>query len=136
MKIAHEVSLDEAKRRAKRNELLRYGANTCWWGMDDAPWYSTGPSEMQIGGRTVKSDGLPCDPRGGMLLQTEKSLDFIASAEENAEHYGKYGVRTFLLALHGCVITDDGRPTCFESWKEYEALIDALPKESPCQSKS
>jgi hypothetical protein len=113
MRIDYEVSMDEVKQRAKRNKLIRYGANTMWWGMDDAPWYST------------DSVGLPCDPRGGMLMQTEDALGFLKAAEENPQHYGKHGLRAFLLSLHGCVVTEDGKPTCFDTWQAYNDLIDA-----------
>lgn len=119
MKIAFEVSLEQVKAQAASTALLRYGANTCWWGMDDAPWYNT----------ETDGSGLPCDPRGGMLFETDKPLDFIRAAEQHVagggKAYGKYGLRTFLLALHGCVTTDQGKPTCFQKWAEYEALIEA-----------
>lgn len=120
MKIAKEISLAKIKEMAAASSLLRYAMHTCWWGMEDAPWYKTSPT-----------GGLPCDPRGSVLMQTEKPLDFIAQAEANPSHYGKYGLRTFLLSYHGCVTTDDGRPTSLEKWAQYEALIDSLSEVKP-----
>lgn len=120
MKIAKEVTIEQAKKIASQSKLLRYGANTCWWGMDDDPWYNT----------KTDGSGLPCDPRGGMLFETTHPIDFIHAAEEHVKGggttYGKHGLRTFLLALHGCVVTDNGKPTCFQTWKQYEDLIAEL----------
>ncbi len=99
--------------RAARPTTIYYGALTCWWS-DAAPPY-----------RTKGEYGLPCDPRGGVLLQTEDVEAFLRSAEENPEFYGRHGLRAFEAALHGNVLASNGNPTCFNSWDEYNSLLDA-----------
>ena len=107
MKILHEVTLDEV--RASRPKMIYYGALTCWWATR-LPGYRKG--------------SLPSDPRGGVLYQTDKVEGFLKAAEDNPSHYGRHGLRAFLAAFHGVVVTDDGCPTCLRGWDEYSRLLD------------
>ena len=105
--------------RAAHPATIYYGALTCWWS-DAPPPYRT------------RSDfgGLPCDPRGGVLMQTEDAEAFLRSAEENPDSYGKHGLRAFEAALHGNVVAENGKPTCSQAWDEYNNLLDAAAQAS------
>jgi len=59
-----------------------------------------------------------------MLLETDDPMGFITHAEGNPTHYGKHGLDAFVAAYHGNATTDDGRPTSFSTWDEYNELID------------
>ena len=97
--------------RVDPSELVCYAISTCWWCLlRDHPGYQV--------------QGLPADPRGSMLMQAPIG-PFLKSAEANEAHYGKYGLKAFMSAYHGNLVTDDGRPTSFEGWKKYEELLDA-----------
>ena len=108
-KLNIENDLSVLKWLAELSDRLVYGAQTCWW---------------KIGDPIYKRDNLPCGPRGEMLLETDKPLDFIKQAEENPDHYGRHGLEAFLAAYHGHIITEDGLPTSFESWDRYNDIID------------
>lgn len=105
------TSLDEV--RAAMPKMIFYGARTCWWTHD--------ASHL---GRL--DGGIPCDPRGGVLFQADDIEAFLKSAEESTAHYGKHGLRAFLAAHHSnCVVSaDDPKPTCFESWGDYNRILD------------
>lgn len=100
--------------RSAKPTMIFYGANTCWWTHD--------PDHL---GRT--DSGLPCDPRGGMLFQTESVEKFLNAAELNAEHYGRHGLMAFMAAHHqNCVkAKEDRTPWCFSAWEEYNRILDA-----------
>ena len=97
--------------RADNPETIYYGVNTCWW--THRPEY------------LYREGGLPCDPRGGMLMQTDDPEAFLKAAEDNPEAYGKHGITAFEAALMGNVTAPNGRPTCYKTWDEYNAAIDA-----------
>jgi hypothetical protein len=71
------MSLNDIKTLAARSNRLVYAFNTCWWKVGD-PIYS--------------KNGLPCGPRGEMLLETDDPISFIKSAEEFPRFYGKHGI--------------------------------------------
>jgi len=104
------MGFEALKAAAKSYNRLVYGFNTCWWKLGD-PIY------------THKS-GLPCGPRGEVLLETDDPMGFIEAAEKNPDHYGRHGLKAFAAAYHGNVRTEDGKPTSFDSWDKYNALID------------
>jgi len=108
----------ENVRRAKPTTIF-YGVNTCWWTHRESDLYRH------------PECGLPCDPRGGMLMQTDNADEFLRQAEAHPEHYGRHGLRAFMAAHHQNCITGDGGPrhlwpTCLQTWEEYNALLDAL----------
>lgn len=116
MKLRHpQISLDDIKVQAANAEMVVYGAVTCWWHL----W----PSKDMY---TVDNapNGLPCDPRGGVLMQTNDVMGFIQQAEQSPEHYGKHGIDAFVASYHGNVLTDDDKPTCFSDWGSYNNLLD------------
>lgn len=120
------TELEHVKRIAdmKPDTMVYYSVNTCWWVCD--------PPNKPPGFKTLQyqtDSGLPCDPRGGMLMQTDLA-GFIQAAEENPDHYGRHGLRALMAAFHGNVNTDDMRPTCFRSWDEYNNLIDESDRSS------
>lgn len=113
VRIDHEVTLPEVAKMAEKTGMIYYGALTPWWSAE-LPGYRTG--------------GVPCDPRGGVLFETDSPDGFLHTARTSVMHYGKHGLRAFLLAYHGCVVVDggekDGYPTCLKNWDEYNNLID------------
>ena len=99
---------------AMRPTMVYYGASTCWWGVETR---SGGPRYRTPG------NGLPADPRGGVLFQTDDFAAFIRSAVEKPEHYGVHGLDAFMAAFEGNV-TNGGRSWCFRSWDDYNRLLD------------
>jgi hypothetical protein len=95
-------------------ERIYYGAQTCWWTHDPAHLCKE------------PSTGLPCDPRGGMLLQTDDVEGFLKAAESNPTNYGKHGIVAFMAAHHlnTTVGPSDVRSTCFTSWDDYNRILD------------
>ena len=94
-------------------ETIYWSVNTCWW------------THRQTDLREHPNSGLPCDPRGGVLMMGPWS-DFLAAAEANPGHYGKHGLDA-LMAAHNdnCVMSfRDYRKTCLQTWQEYNDLID------------
>lgn len=116
--------------RAAKPAKIYYGANTCWWTHRASDLRSTRPATMTIGGRAVKVGPLPCDPRGGMLLETDDVEGFLRAAEKAAEQtpcpYGKHRLLAFMAAHNdNCVVSaTDHRNTCFASWDDYNRLLD------------
>ena len=114
IRIEKEITLEFVRTVIHKSKTVYYGAQTPWWTLSETDLYK-------------QKSGLPCDPRRGVLFQTDKPLEFLASAEKNPNHYGQYGLRTFLLAYHGCVVVKDGpdagQPTCLDTWEKYDQLI-------------
>lgn len=109
----------EAVRAAKPRTIF-YGANTCWWTHD--------PKHLATHGGP---SGLPRDPRGGMLFQADNVEAFLSTAEAEAKHYGRHGLRAFMAAHHDNCRLEDGQPWCEESWEPYNAAIDRLDAMKP-----
>jgi len=109
--FTNAVSIDGVL--AEKPEKIYYGALTCWW--------THNPNHL---GRL--DSGIPCDPRGGVLLETDDPDAFFKAAKENAEHYGKHKLRAFVAAHHeNCIVSrEDKRNTCFQSWDDYNRIID------------
>lgn len=106
------IPLTIIKEIAKKEKRLVYAISTCWWKLGN-PVY------------THPENSLPCDPRGSMLMETDKPLDFILEAEKNPSYYGKHGLNAFTAAYHGNIITKDkGFPTSLNSWNDYNKLLD------------
>lgn len=114
-KIVEGITLAEV--RVAKPDTIFYGAMTCWWTHD--------PTHL---GRTVGEHGLPSDPRGGVLFQTEDVEGFLRCAEEDPGFYGRHGLRAFMAAHHlNCRrAEDDSRPWCMGTWDEYNEALDAL----------
>lgn len=110
-----QITFEAVKRRilAENTKIIYYSIGTCWWTMNPRDLYRH------------PECGLPCDPRGGMLMECHEPLDFLTQAEQNPEHYGKHGIKAFMAAYHGGVrIKASGLPTCFDGWDKYNELID------------
>ena len=110
--IRQEITIEQV--RAARPEMIYYGASTLWWTHDP---------------RQVCRDpgsGLPCDPRGGMLLQMADVEHWLSQAEANPAHFGKHGLAAFMAAhASNCVVSRlDQRSTCVQTWQEINDLID------------
>lgn len=113
MKLTNTMSLAQIKALAQQSNRLVYAMSTCWWKIGN-PIY-----------RTLGEHPLPCGPRGEMLLETDDPIGFIAAAENSEGHYGKHGLKAFVASYHGNLVTDDGKPTSFNTWQEYNNLIEA-----------
>ena len=107
--IREQITLDEIK--AEAGEFIWFAYHTCWWthrGTD----LGTLPS------------GIPCDPRGSVLLSTEAD-GFFKAAEANPDHYGKHGLTAFVAAHNdNCALEPDGRRWSLRNWQEYNDLLD------------
>ncbi len=99
--------------RAAKPAMIFYGVNTCWW------------THREEDLRISNGSTLPCDPRGGMLLQTNDVEGFLRAAEERPETYGRGGLDAFIAAHNdNCLVSeDDLRQTCYRSWDDYNALL-------------
>jgi len=108
----NQITLDMIKLLAKGANRLVYAVQTCWWKIGD-PIYKH------------PATNLPCGPRGEMLLETGNPTGFIELAEKNPEHYGRHGLRAFVTAYHGNVVTKKGKlPTSLVGWERYNDLLD------------
>lgn len=94
-------------------ETIWYSVATCWWTHRPENVYQH------------PADGLPCDPRGGMLMMSPSRV-FLDNAEANPDHYGRNGLDALMAAHHdNCVVSaDDSRNTCLRSWDEYNDLLE------------
>ena len=108
MKIEFKTTLSDLKKCNPEHEVC-YAVRTCWWCLiQDHPGY--------------KINDIPVDPRGSVLMMAPLGR-FIQGAEKNPDYYGKYGLKAFMAAYHGNLLTDDGKPTSLETWEEYEELL-------------
>lgn len=114
MHIVERITIDQIL--DQHPAMIYYGARTCWWTHD--------PSHLCSVDGTP--NGLPCDPRGGVLFQTDDVAGFIRSAQEHSESYGKHAFRAFMAAHHlNCQVSaTDPRSTCGTSWDEYNDALD------------
>lgn len=162
MIICENVLLEDV--RAARPTAIYYGANTCWWTHDPSHLRTTGVTEEDVmrsarnfransstkdaplgpfieRARKAHGRGLPCDPTGGMLFQTDEVEKFLAEAERNVEHYGPHGLRAFMAAHHSnCFAVDPGSvatPVIIRNelkhfaspdWLTYNEALDALDR--------
>jgi len=113
MFILHRCTITAV--RKARPEKLYYGVTTCWWTHD--------PRHLS----RRRDDGLPCDPRGGVLLETTNVDEFLQAVEDNPGYYGRHGLAAFMAAHHlNCVVSETNlRPWCSQDWEEYNAALDA-----------
>ena len=131
MKLIWTYPLERIKARIRglagiEDAMIIYAVHTPWWCVTPPfpPYRLPG-----TGGDSIEANGIPCDPRGSVLLQTGMDLmAFIEHAAAKPDHYGEHGMLTFAAAHHMNVMTDDLQPTSLGSWKEYDALVDAKLK--------
>jgi hypothetical protein len=114
-----------AVREAKPAKIY-YGANTCWWTHDPEHVRQTRAAFAVLHPDVPAANHLPCDPRGGVLFETDDVEGFLAAAEEKPEHYGHHGLAAFMAAHHlNCVRSrSDPRSWCFREWDDYSRLLD------------
>lgn len=84
-----------------KGRIAIYSVGCCWWTSD--------PKDL---GRRYPGP-LPCCPHCGSMLMQAPLDKFIEAAQKNPDHYGPYGLRTFILA-HARNIN-----TCHRRWSEY-----------------
>ena len=109
--IIEATTIEDVRR--DRPDKIFYGVNTCWW------------THRQQDLRQHRESSLPCDPRGGMLMETPDPEAFLATAEKNSEAYGEHGLDAFIAAHNdNCIVSPaDHRNTCLRTWAEYNALL-------------
>lgn len=69
--------------------------------------------------RTPGPSRIPLDPSGGPLFQSDDPAKFIQMAEDNASHYGKFGIEAFLKAHHqncGGIVSS--------KWSDYNIMLE------------
>lgn len=110
---------------AAKPAMIFYGAQTPWWTHNSEHLHSTGELKMKVGPskdkmREVTSPGLPCDPRGGMLMQTDKPEEFLEGAKRAAieGRYGRHGIYCFMEAHH------QNMRTPLDNWDAYNDRLD------------
>ena len=105
------TTLEDVK--ADKPETIWYSFVSCWW------------THRQSDLRTLPDNGMPCGPRGGVLMMGPAD-EFLAAAEANPRAYGKYGLKAFMAAHNdNCVVSEsDDRNTCLRTWPEYNGLIE------------
>ena len=111
--IIKATTLEDVRR--DKPDTIFFSVNTCWW------------THRRQDLRQIQGSGLPCDPRGGMLMETPDPEAFLKAAEEEPETYGKHGLDAFVAAHNdNCVVSPvDRRNTCLRTWEEYNDLLDA-----------
>jgi len=121
------TDIERLRTEAKRTGgVVYYGANTCWYTTNPLDLYARRYPATVVNGRRIPSGHLPCDPRGGMLMEAHDVDLFFNNALENAAHYGKHGIRAFVAAHHKNVVVSatDNQPTCFSRWDTYNRVLD------------
>lgn len=119
MEVIEYITLEDV--RKAKPAMIFYGADTCWW--------THNPAHLCI----HPGIGIPCDPRGGVLYETDNVEGFLLAAEEQASHFGKHGIRAFMAAhnqnsVAGLESLEDMRPTCSPDWQDYNDALDRLDK--------
>ena len=124
---AQEIS-NEALKAIVRNapDLTGYGGGKwamysvrcCWWTSNPDDLGNTRnfprPKLKPEYERHLKdSGGLPCCPHCGSVLMQAPLEEFIGSAKANPNHYGDWGLWTFVQA-HSSVAT-----RCYRNWSRY-----------------
>lgn len=148
MQVIEKVTLADV--RAAKPKMIFYGANTCWWTHNENHLGQTPPSseaEVQrmadvfklnakpgvftdeqflLRAREATKHRLPCDPRGGVLFQTDDIEGFLQAAIKNVTHYGKHGLRAFMAAHHeNCILSfENPIPWCDRDWQAYNDALD------------
>jgi hypothetical protein len=105
--------IEKWARDTKRQVVL--AVHTPWWSLWEDEWLP-----YTIPG----SGGIPCDPRGSVLIQTNMAKA-VQQARDNPGHYGWHGLLAFAAAFHGNVVVKrTGKPTSLKNWNEYNELLD------------
>ena len=102
--------------RTDKPRMIWYSVHTCWWTHRGEHLYKVPEGRPGV--------GIPCDPRGSPLFQTDDAEGFLQAAEKNPEHYGKHGLRAFMAAHHMNCMAANYRPSCYEGWEDYNEMLD------------
>lgn len=151
MEVRELITLNDV--RAAKPAKIYYAARTCWWTHDPRHLSVTQSSEAAITltaenyllnalspnskrtisecyerARKVHAPGLPCDPRGSVLFETDNIEAFLTAAEENPARYGKHGLRAFVAAHHqNCFAALFYEKHWSETtWQHYNDALDRL----------
>ncbi len=123
VRIADERTLTSLQQlRDARPAMIFYSIRTCWW--------TANPDDLCCPeGHPMKDceyRGIPLDPAGAPLCQTDDIDAFLREAEVNPSHYGRHGLEAFILAYHGNIVSEEGLPRCATKWDSYNSLLDTL----------
>ena len=94
--------------RADDPKCIFYSIRTCWW--------THRPGDL---GR-LRETNIPCDPAGGVLLQTDDIDGFFKSARDKPDHYGRHRLRAFMAAHHSTGVGP------FIGWDAYNNALDSF----------
>ncbi len=61
---------------------------------------------------------IPLDPTGCTLYQTDDLMEWINRAEKLPDHFGKHGLKAFMMSHH------QNCKQCFGRWEDYNNFID------------
>jgi hypothetical protein len=127
MKIVKKTTLADV--RAAKPKMIYYGFRTTWWTHDPKHLYAIEKGRV-LHPSQVTPTSIPCDPRGGVLLQTDDIEGFISMSEANTEHFGKHGIDAFIGAHHDNCQTDFGMPWSADTFEQIGEAIDRQEKEA------
>jgi len=126
MEIRESVSFEQVREEAK---TIWYAVRTCWW--THKPEDVREATILASGG---DKGGIPLDPSGCPLMFADgKAKEFLDSAAQNPQYYGKHGLRAFMAAHHRNAFENSskllggketGKPVSAKTWDEYNAAID------------
>lgn len=98
--------------------MIYYGMNTCWWGHDsDHLGFLPTPFSGSLG-------GLPCDPRGGVLLQTENWRHWLSASRAKHQAESRFGLARLMAAHHTNSFLNTGMRWCEPSWDRYDEALE------------
>ncbi len=113
IRVRKKITLEEIM--AENPTMIFYAVNSCWWTHRSS----------DLGSRA--GSGLPCCPRGSVLMQSDMPTDFLELAKAGAAHYGKHGIEAFLAAHNdNCMHPFEDRPWSASGWDAYNDALDAL----------
>lgn len=105
--------------------MIYYGTRTCWWGHASAHLGAL-PSTRGY----EEFGGLPCDPRGGVLLQTDNWRSWLVKSRAGHDKDSPaFGIARFMAAHHLNAFNERGAHWAVPGWPAYEqALREGSPK--------
>lgn len=115
------ITPPEIIRAVSLEEVIAATPPMIWVGLLTEWWTHREEDLMQ------NCDGMACDPMGGIIVPAN-GLEFIESALEHPDHFGRHGLAAFEAAHHAnCVRSLDESPlvpACMEHWEDYNKGVD------------
>ena len=97
--------------------MIYYAMQTCWWGHSAQHIGALPSSNPEFG-------GMPCDPRGAVLMQTDTWRNFLTTSREKHEAESpRFGLARFMAGHHLNAFNEGGAHWSANRWIEYEAAL-------------